>query len=49
VCVFPTMGPLMSLCDTSIGFGVSAANNSNPHKNMTAGKMNRISSSLPQA
>jgi hypothetical protein len=28
---------------------VSLANDSNPDKNMTARKMNRISSSLPQA
>jgi hypothetical protein len=37
----------MSLCTTNIAFGVSLANNSNPHRNVTARKMNRISSSLP--
>jgi hypothetical protein len=46
--MFPMIGPLMSLCTTNIAFGVSLANNSNPDKNMTARKMNRISSSLPQ-
>src|SRR6476661_7023699 len=39
----------MSLCDTSMAFGASLPNNSNPQKNMTAEKMNRISRSLPQA
>jgi hypothetical protein len=46
--MFPMIGPLMSWCTTNIGFGVSLANKSNPDKNMTARKMNRISSSLPQ-
>jgi hypothetical protein len=42
------MGPLMSLCDTSMAFGVSLAKDNNPQKHVANKKMNRISSSLPQ-